>query len=72
MWSEVKWSEVKWSEVKQEQKREDTCGFLEFFREGKKKHLDGLSPTYLKPPPPPPPLNMKSGLSPRPPPPIVD
>ena len=36
MWSEVKWSEVKWSEmkkwseVKQEQKREDTCGFLEF------------------------------------------
>ena len=37
-WSEVKWSEVKWrSEVKQEQKREDTCGFLEFFREGKKK-----------------------------------
>ena len=42
MWSEVKWSEVKWSEVKwrsevkkwsevkQEQKREDTCVFLEF------------------------------------------
>ena len=62
-----------------------------------KKHLDGLSPTYLKPPPPTPPknglcffsplfyrsfpifrhnfyikskkTNMKSGLSPRPPPP---
>ena len=30
-WSEVKWSEVKkWSEVEQEQKCEDTCGFLEF------------------------------------------
>ena len=103
MWSEVKWSEVKWrsevkkwSEVKQEQKREDNCGFLEFFREAIKK-MDGLSPTYLKPPPPPPSLkmdyvffsplfyrsfpnfrhnfyikskktNMKSGLSPRPPP----
>ena len=63
-----------------------------------KKHLDGLSPTYLKPPPPTPPknglcffsplfyrsfpifrhnfyikskkTNMKSGLSPRPPPPL--
>ena len=54
-WTELNWSEVKWrSEVKQEQKREDTCGFLEFFREGKKKHLDGLSPTYLNPPPTPP------------------
>ena len=72
MWSEVKWSEVKWrSEVKQEQKREDTCGFLEFFREGKKKHLDGLSPTYLKPPPPPPRKHEK-WTQPETPPPIVD
>ena len=39
-WSEVKWSEVKWSEVKWSEEvkwsSEDTCGFLEFFREAKK------------------------------------
>ena len=61
MWSEVKWSEVKWSEVKwrsevkQEQKREDTCGFLEFFREGKKKNIwMDLVQLIWNPPPTPP------------------
>ena len=42
----------------------------------KKQHLDGLSPTYLKPPPPPPPPPIKSKhekwTQPETPPPIVD